>query len=331
MIRQSDLLIKSTVEIVIKEMRDNPWLLDDVFEDCLTDPFLAPLYSKEVENAKQWLKNNNIPVLMKLRPDTQDFPCVTISLGGDVEDESKSTLGDQSTMAADLTPSQISKPIGYIIKPFIPVSFDAETGILEVPAETNIEFVGPGMKVVNPETGETNEILSFGGVNGVIVANPETLSASRVGILPKNMNYKARVEASFFKQTFTVACHVADDPATLIWLHSIILYGLLRYREFFSSRCYSLSSLSSSDLVRNSAFAPGGDNVFSRYITLTGYTQHTWIKSPKRYIEGAGLAENGLKALSNVETDTEVADPTGDGWDTVLEKQSSTRRTYSRK
>jgi hypothetical protein len=34
----------------------------------------------------------------------------------------------------------------------------------------------------------------------------------------------------------------------------------------------------------------GGENVYSRYITLSGQIENSWLKSPKRIIESASLA-----------------------------------------
>lgn len=327
MIRQSDLLIKSTIELILQDMRDNLYLLDDVFSDLLNDPYLAPIYSKDVQNAKEWLKNNDIKVLLRLRNDPQEFPCVTISLGSDNEDESKSTLSDQTVDSQEFESATIGKSIGYIIKPFTPTGYDQAAGVLEAPTDTDLSLVNPGMVLVDSETGTGYEILGLGGTNGIQIQPNTSLSLSKAGVLPKNMKWKARIEGSYFKQQFTIGCHVSDDPATLIWLHSIILYGLLRHRELFTSRCFNLSSVSSSDLDRNRSFAPTTDNVFSRFITLQAHTQHTWLKSPKRYIEAT---QPSFDYQANTDTDNLAADPTGDGWDTTPVQQSSSRRVFRR-
>lgn len=327
MIRQTDLLIKSMVELILKDMRDNPYLLDDVFSDLLNDPYLKDIYSKDVENAKQWLKNTDIKVLLHLRADTQEFPCISIALGTDAEDESKSTLSDQTVDTQDFEPSEINKPIGYVIKPFTPASYDQDLGLVEC-GENDISGVAEGMLAIDPDTGIGFEILGFSGTNGFLVTPGTQISASKLGILPKNRKWRANVEASFFRQTYEIGCHVADDPATLIWLHSILLYGMLRHRELFTSRCFSLSSVQSSGISRNQYFQAGAENAFSRFITLSATTQHTWLKTPKRFLESS--APKGIKYDSNVDTDQLAADPTGDGWDTTPTQQSSRRRIFRR-
>ena len=70
---------------------------------------------------------------MKYRLDTEVFPCITISIGPSDEDKELATLGDNSIMIEDYDPDEIGKTIQYIIKPFKVVSYDKDTGIVEVP------------------------------------------------------------------------------------------------------------------------------------------------------------------------------------------------------
>lgn len=87
-------------------------------------------------------------------------------------------------------------------------------------------------------------------------------------------------------------------------------------------------TVSYSDLNRANGFQPAADNAMSRYIELSGFTRHTWLKSPKRYIEQVVVDPINYQ----VETDTpqDVADPDDDGWDTVLIDQPSNRKIYRR-
>ena len=41
-------------------------------------------------------------------------------------------------------------------------------------------------------------------------------------------------------------------------------------------------------MVQNQSFTT--ENVYSRFFTLTGQVEETWLKSPKRVIEGVGIA-----------------------------------------
>jgi len=70
------------------------------------------------------------------------------------------------------------------------------------------------------------------------------------------------------------------------------MYGLLRYREgALESRNFQLSNLESTDMVRNDAFQNIGENVYSRFISISGQVENTWIKAPKRIIESMNIRE----------------------------------------
>jgi hypothetical protein len=106
-----------------------------------------------------------------------------------------------------------------------------------------------------------------------------------------------------------------------------VLYTILRYREsLLEGRQFTQSSVSSSDLVQNPNFeGPGGENVFSRYITLTGQVENSWLKTPFRIIEAVEINEeneegfrSGIKILSNLDS-PESLDTEDDIWTTIDE------------
>ena len=338
-ILQSDVLIRTAVEHTINEMRKNPWLIDDVFSELVTDPLLNEIYGqKEINNAKEWFLNNKIEVLLKNRIDSQHIPCVTIALGESREDEGESTLADGSTHVDTLTPSRIGKPIAYIIKPFAPVGYDKDTGVLQLPENADISLVSAGMLVFDVQSGNAYPILDKQAPNSVVIAAGTELTLSECGILPQFMVWKARRERASFRESYTIGCHVSGDPSTLLWLHSIVKYGLLRYREtLFEARNFQISSIRSTDMMRNGQFDMGADNVYSRWITISGLVENDWLKSPKRVIETIRVKDptmepdTGIKICSNLDSVIEIVDPEkDDAWVTVKMKNGK-KNTLSRK
>jgi hypothetical protein len=71
-----------------------------------------------------------------------------------------------------------------------------------------------------------------------------------------------------------------------------MMYGLLRYREgLIESRNFQISTIQTTDMIRNDAFQNFGENVYSRFITITGQVENTWVKAPKRVIEAINIVE----------------------------------------
>lgn len=289
---QGDVFFRRIIELTLKDIKDNPWLVDDILSDFILDPMLSGVYGqKEVENAKTWLKNNEVSIFLPHRMDLEKMPCITISIGSNAEDKSLARLGDQTPFIETYEASGIGKTIPYIIEPFSYLSYDQPTGFIETPPEVDLTIIQPGMVIVDPSTGG-GYVITNKSTNGIFIAEGTSLSATIIGVLPQYRIFRARREIATFQERVTLGCHVHGDPNALLWLYSFMMYGLLRYREgVLESRNFQLSNIETSDMIRNDAFQSIGENVYSRYITITGQVENTWVKAPKRIIESVIISD----------------------------------------
>jgi len=302
------------VRLGIEDMRKNPWLIDHMLGDLTENPYLANLYGKKhVQACKDWFLANEIELSMVLRKDHDRFPCITFNVGTSPEKDEMKTMGDLSTYTYKLMPNEIGKPIAYIAKPFTGFSYDSLSGELTLPIPAlEQDNIAAGMIVVDPDTG-TGYVIREVIPEGVLIEDGLTITATRLGIVPQYQFYWARVEHTFFQETYQIKCHAHGDPQVLLWLHSIVLYSILRYREsLLEANGFTQSSVSSGDMYINPYFdGGGGESVYSRDISLTGMVENSWLKSPKRVIEVINLKDpesttgytGGIKILSNLDTD----------------------------
>lgn len=289
---QGDVIFRRVIELTLKDIRENDWLIDDILSDFVSDPMLSGVYGqKEIDNAKKWIKENKVDVMLPHRMDVQNMPCVTINIGPNGEDKSLATMADQTPFFEDYTASDIGRTIPYIVEPFDIISYNQTTGFIETPSSVDITLISPGMVIVDPSTGGGYAIKNK-TTNGVFIAENTNLTVTKLGILPQYRTWRARRERATFQERITIGCHCAGDPSSLLWLYSFVFYGLLRYREgVLESRNFQLSNLETSDMVRNSAFQDIGENVYSRFITITGQVENTWVKAPKRFFETVRLRD----------------------------------------
>lgn len=323
---QSDLSIKTAIQLGLDDIKKNMWLIDDILSDAVTNPYLTDKYGqKQIDACKEWFLNNQIDIYMAQRRDKDRYPCITITLGTSNEKPEMKTMADQSTCKVQLLPNKIGKPIPYVVKPFVGFSYDPGTGELTIPADTkNVEGIAPGMILVDPATGQ-GYIINDISPDGVIIESSLTITAAQLAVVPQYQFYEARIEHTFFQETYNIGCHVHGDPQALLWLHSITLYSILRYREsLLEAHGFCESVLSSSDMMSNGASTgPSAEEIWTRYITLTGQVENSWIKSPRRIIEVAVLKEKdtdgyrgGIKILSNLDT-PDFIDQSTQTWTTV--------------
>ncbi len=308
---QGDIIVKTAIDLGIEDMRKNPWLIDHMLGDLVNISYFTDKYGqKQVDACKEWLKNNQIDVYMRGRDERDRMPCVTIQIGPSNEKSDMKLMADQSTETTLLLPNKIGKPIPYVVKPFTPVSYDDVTGELTVPEELDMSGVAEGMILVNPANGAgyvIKELL----VNALLIEPNMEIDATEFGIVPQFQYYSARIEHSFFDETYRIGCHAHGDPQNMLFLWSIVKYSILRYREsLLEANGFAESSVSSGDPDFDENYTTdGGEKVWVRYLTLTGQTENSWIKSPRRFIETLAFKRKtsngfvgGINILSNLDT-----------------------------
>jgi hypothetical protein len=318
-----DAIIKQAIELAIEDLRKNPWVIEDIFSSFMENPYLKNKYgAKEVSRAKEFILNNKINYYLKLRQDNMNFPCVTISLASSSEDKSLATLADLSTCVEELDPCDIDKPIPYVVKPTTFISYEQETGKVYLSKDTpNLDCVGVGMLLIDPKTGAGFQINSVGENYIQITAGTE-IEFNEIAVVPQYPFYKARRERIISQETYNIGLHVHGDPAQLTFIYGLVKYALLRYREgLFEYNNFQLSNISSSDMIKNEAFE--GDNIYSRFITLSGQAEEYWIKSPQRIIETVRIRDenelnaSGIKIVSNEKTISTSEEANNGLWVTI--------------
>lgn len=323
---QGDVLIYEAIQLGIDDMRKNDWLIDHMLGDFTSISYLKKKYGqKQIDACKEWFRNQQIDVYNRDRTDKDRLPCVTITTGSDQEKDDMKHMGDQSTESVILMPQEIGKPIPYVVKPFVPTGYDKNTGEISIPNTVDWTGIAPNMILVNPDNGQGYVILEV-TPNGVLIEPDMDLEATQLAVVPKFQIYKARVEHTFFNDTYTISCHAHGDHQNVLWLHSIVLYSILRYREaLLEANGFAESKVSNSPIVLTDGYTgPGGEMAWTRSIQLTGQTEASWIKSPRRYIESVVLKDQidathyvgGIKICSNLDT-PDIIDQSQNVWNTT--------------
>jgi hypothetical protein len=316
-----DVIIKTAIELGLEDLKKSPWIIEDIFSDMIENPYLNQKYGmKEIQRAKEFFFNNKIHIFMHHRMDKNEFPCVTIGVGSSSEDKSLATLGDQSIDVQDLDPDKINQPLSFIVPEFTPKSYISTTGTMTLPSSDNFQYISEGMVLVDLDTGSGYIVRSKKSGNKVVITAGTELSGDRYAIAPRYQFYRARAERIISQETYNIGCHAHGDPSTLLFLYAIIKYCLLRYREgMLEYNNFQLSTISSSEMVQNNNF--GEDNVYSRYITLTGQVEESWLKTPFRIIEAADAKDedgnSGIKICSNEITIEDSDEFENDLWTTT--------------
>lgn len=271
-IHQSDVILRTAIIAAIADLRANPYLLDYVFAGLAQDKLTVSSYGeKELTRAKDWFLATEIPVHMTPKIDEANTPCLSLTLISSAEIAQESTLGDIHYVSEE--PDYDKWPAMTAI--FAVSDYSPLTGNIKVPAAIDLE-VSPGMFIFD-SFGNPYEILESYGDNSFDIAVGSVADFSRAVIKARKPAQITQLESAIFRENYHIGIHVNNEPVYLTWLHSIVVFILLRYKQaYLEARGFERSVISSSDFMRNEAFDK--DLVFSRFIDISGYVRQYWPK-----------------------------------------------------
>jgi hypothetical protein len=241
---------------------------------------------------------------MSERDDKLEFPCVVIEMGSSNEKESMKSMADLSYQSIKLMPNNINKPIQFVTKPIGGGTYSSATGAFSFNADVDLNAVSPGMILVNPATGTGFVIKSVTVANQVNLLPNLVFTPALYGIIPEYQFYEAKIGHTFMQENYRIICNSMDQQS-ILWLHSIVVYSLLRYRQtLLEHDGFAESTISSSKMFPNPDYSDAGQIIWSKEANITGQVEQTFIIQPHRIIENISLGnangyEGGVKILSN--------------------------------
>lgn len=272
-IPQEDVLLRTALEEIVHRIQTNPELVDDIFRSLLEDELTVASYGQaEIEAAKRWFINTEIPVRMSYQISSTAFPCLSVSLMG--MSETEMTLGD-----VHYEPAQESEaPWPPLAGPFTPIAYSPSSGIFVIdPSDIEGVVVKAGMSIT--DRNGTPHLIYQALDDDSFAVTPNTVAdftnAFLKGARPKQVT---TVESVNNRVSYQVGVHVQGEHTYLQHLFSIVYWGLLKYKEeLLEYRGLERTTMSASDFMRNNEF--DSELVFSRGISITGYSRASWPKA----------------------------------------------------
>lgn len=302
--------------MALEDMRQNPWLLDFVFASLPLDSETSTKYGElSRQKAKEWFLNNNISVIMAGRADDPALPAITIAL---VEcSEAESTLGDvDSRLTESISPRYVKATPTIIAGPFTPKAYDPTTGEVTLPDAMTTDNIFAG-QYLRDRGGASFVITSVTGIGKFKIAADSTGDFTGATITPINRDLVAEIESLSMKETYRIGVHVGSEQAYCIYLFSVLLFCLLRYKEkLIEGRGFERTTLRADELKLVMEFAP--EIVYNRNISLSGYVRQYWPKNVDVGIEGVNLGttlDPGIRIISDLNTPSDYLDEAAkQGW-----------------
>jgi len=284
-IHQGDLILKSALDVAFADLRANPSLLNFVWASLPQDSLTWKEYGmKELNQCKKWFMDTNIPVKISPVRNELTVPCIVITMADSGEATNESTLGDINPETAFET------TLGdwpALTRPFTPSSYEPLTGIVLMKSRDLPDdiLIAEGMFIVD-KVGTPYEILKVYDATSFQIA-PATVADFKGAVLKGHRpSWVTSIESSSFKETYQVSVNVGGEPTLTVLLHSVVVFCLLRYKEFLlEARGFERSTFTSSDLKINQTF-PDTEAVFTRNVMVSGYVRMYWPKIIAPAIDG---------------------------------------------
>ena len=274
-IHQSDIIIRSAIQVALADLRANPWLLDYVFASLPTDQITWKEYGeKSIQAAKAWFLKTNIPVIITPNIDEATWPAITVTLADSVEVQPETTLADVHYIPVEDNDSAWPP----LVEDYIPTSYNPATGILSYKESPSPDMrMAPGMFIVDA-VGKEHKILDVIDNKTCRIEQGTVADFSTTTLKSGRPALRTSLESASYRETYRVGVHVPSEAVYLTWLHSIMMFCLLRYKEaLLEARGFERSVLQSSDFRRDEQLDT--ELVFTRYINVTGYVRHYWPKT----------------------------------------------------
>jgi hypothetical protein len=280
---QGDIIIRTALVAAINDLRKNAWALDYVFSSLTRDTLTNEVYGqKEIDKAKEWFLKTNIPVINSLRVDNIQLPCISLSLQESSEQEN--TLADRNYETEEL----YNEVLPVLYGPFSALTYDSVTGEMLLPNDL-LQAIPPNEGMVIEDS--ANNKFSILEAHGAMVnIAPNSIVQTGKLWLKSRFPQRVQLESATFRESYVIGCHSRGEPYECLYLHSIALFALLRYRqEYLEGRGFERSVVSSTDLRINDSF--DAEIVFSRFISLNGVVRQYWPKQILNAVESVVIRD----------------------------------------
>lgn len=277
-IQQTDVIIQEAIRQGFRELRKKPELLDYCFAGLANDDLTASkLGEGSIARARRWFEQTDISVRLNMALASPQFPCVSIELQQETEQEA--TLGDVHYQPTELDDSEWSA-----ITPVFAATYDDQTGHLQIPqAIVDSILIFPGMVVVD----RANQAFTI-----IDMVDEQTVDiGAQQGDFSACVLKWARpqrivsLESLEFRGVYAIGCHVQGEAEHLFWLRSLVTFILLRYKQIhLEARGLERTTLAIQGAGRDERW--GVEQVFTQYIQLTGSYRNYWPKAIGDRIQG---------------------------------------------
>jgi hypothetical protein len=273
-----ELIIESLIRDGLQNVKADPTIIDDVFSQ-LTRAYAQQKYGQTEIDKINALVQKDLAVVFSYFEVDANAPCISIMIGSDTEDKRRAHLSDDYGQMEEQIVDPVELEALHRVNNLEVSSYDPTTGRVAVTDANDLSPVFKGMIFV--DSTDVEHIItggidnSLGSKSFFIGKNEEVdFSDPTTCYIKSTLNYKLNeVRGLTGDETLVIGVH-SKDSLTTKYLYILVKYFILSRKPDMIKRGMYLSSYSGSDFGRDSEYL--GDQVKTRFLTITGKIDDTW-------------------------------------------------------
>lgn len=272
-----ELIIESLIRDGLQNVKNNPAIIDDIFAQ-LTRNYSSRKYGEaEITKIKAFIQKE-VAVVFSYHQVDQKPITISIMVGSDVESRPRAHLGDHYSEETEQITDEDELQALHRVDNLIVTSYDPLTGKVSVDDSADLSEVYRNMIYVDSAQ---NEFPILTGINNLpgeksffIMKQAEVDISDDTGYIRSSLDYKQfEVKGVTGDVSLVLGVHT-KDALTTKYMYILLKYFILSRKKDMIKRGLYVSSYSGSDFNRDSQFV--GDQVYTRFLTITGKVDDTW-------------------------------------------------------
>lgn len=274
-----ELVIESIIRDGIKDLKDNPTFIDQIFAQ-LDFPYAQRKYgTAEITKIKDLFtgaNNTEIAIVFSFYDAAAKSPCISIQLGSTSENIPQAHIGDyEEQIDEPLTAGELSAL--EAITGLLPTAYTTVTGKVSVENGVDLTLISKGF--IYKDGSNIDHVISSGISNVTndkffFIAPNATPNIGVAGTIRSPLTTKVIEENGVSNNVQILLGIHSKEPLLTIYLFSLVQFFLLSRKKDLVNRNFINSTLSGSDFTRNAEYQ--GDRVFTRFLTISGQVRNSW-------------------------------------------------------
>lgn len=305
---QGDLVVRTALQAAFADMRSQPWLLEFALSFLVADPLTRQEYGqKELDRCLNWFLANDVRIAAGWNIEDVEVPHIALWPGQ--QSEGEAIMGDINDTQYETIrwPQPAQNVVG-----FTPVGFDAQTGIIIVPAEINTENIFIGDLIFSRTGSQGFSVTDIQGQQISIelpAGQPVPVLNQVVVRRPRQGTMMVSLESITTRDSYQLDVVAPGDATLCVALHSLTLFALYRYKQdLLEARGFERSEIVSTPLNGLRSGQQSVQFMYQRGITITGYVRTFW---PKRIGQPIAGIVPVLRVPGGAESDPAALDAGG--------------------